>query len=138
MKKPHVVMLGYNHHRHTSKATLYGKPVFLKEKKNKSSQTIMTIFIAHIQGIANLPNTARKLYKMLQSFLHHSKHCGLCTSINKPHQSFEETNRSYGLGTSTHSTALNCSALAKNNSLPLLADQVTVPLNSDLTKLNSY
>lgn len=58
---------------------------------------------------------------MSQSFLRHSRHCGLCTSINKSHQTFGETNRSYGLGTATHSTALNCSALAKRfESLPAL------------------
>lgn len=56
MKKPHVVMLGYNHHRHTSKATLYGKPVFLKEKKTRALYDYI-----YCTYIANLPNTARKL-----------------------------------------------------------------------------
>lgn len=40
MKKPYVVMLSYHHHRHTSKTTVYGKPI-LWGRENKSSQTIM-------------------------------------------------------------------------------------------------
>lgn len=70
---------------------------------------------------------------MSQSFLCHSRHCGLCTSINKPHQTFRETNRSYGLGTSF--TQLK----DFRHSLPLSAvsDQVPLALNNEWTKLNA-
>lgn len=98
----------------------------------RSSQIIMSICIAHIYK-------AERIYKTLhtnasQSSLRHSRHCGLNTVINnKPHQTFRETNRIYGLGISTHSTALNCSGLAKGfQSLSALISG-GIPLS---TKLN--
>lgn len=39
----------------------------------------------------------------------------ICTSINKPHQTFRETSRSYGFGTSTHSTALQRQCTIEKN-----------------------
>lgn len=71
------------------------------------------MYSTHIQGRAYLQYKTRHT-NASQSSLRHSRHCGLNTTINnKPHQTFRETNRSYGLGISTHSTALNCNELAK-------------------------
>lgn len=114
MKKPYVVM-SYHHHRHTSKTTVYGKPIPWG-RENKSSQTIMWLKCINVYSTHTRHSKSTKHCTQNQEsqfFLRHSRHCGLCTSINKPHQTFRETNKSYGLDTSTHSTALNCSALPK-------------------------
>lgn len=117
-------MLSCNHHRHTFKATLHGRQVLRRKQKLSDFSEYST----HARR-NNSTKTLHANSKVSQSFLCHSRHCGLCTRINKPHQTFRETNRSYRLATSTHSTGLNCSASLRDFSqfLPVSADLQSGP-----------
>lgn len=55
-------MLSYNHHRHTSKATLHGKPVF-----RERALRLKWLCLAHVQGITDLQKKKKKKHTARKS-----------------------------------------------------------------------
>lgn len=84
----------------------------ISRSPTRREETISWALLAHIYGRADLQNTAHRCTTILSK--PQQALWPMCTLINNdPHQTLRETNRSYRSGTSTHSTALNCSPLPK-------------------------